>query len=80
MNEIQLNLANATYDSICDIKYAISNLYCIKLALHGNDEVIPSTQTIDEALIAVGNMLENAVEKIEAILNQEEGDDLQCQK
>ena len=58
----------------------ISNLYCIKLALHGNDEVIPSTQTIDEALIAVGNMLENAVDKIETILNQEEGDDLQCQK
>lgn len=41
---------------------------------------IPSTQTIDEALIAVGNMLENAVDKIETILNQEEGDDLQCQK
>lgn len=69
MNKIQSQITPDVNDSLCDIRYAISNLACIRMALHGNEDAIPSTQTVDYALLAVESIIENALNKVETYVD-----------
>ena len=46
----KLDCNNTIYETLNNIKFALSNLACIRISIKGNEDVIPNPETIEDAL------------------------------
>ena len=63
------SIINNISDHIDKLEFLSDNLECVRISLKGNDEVIPSTNTIDSALYSVYTTMEILIEKMRDILD-----------
>lgn len=68
----QIDVANDIYDSMCNLHNAVSALCCIRISLRGNEDFIPTTQTIESAMFALETMIEKSLGEIETALDSSE--------
>ncbi len=60
----KIDYVNTIYDAISDIKFAASNITCVRISVKGNCDFVPNPETISDALFSIECLLD---EKVEAI-------------
>lgn len=66
MDIIEIN--NAIYDSASAIKFAVSNLACVRISVKGNEDAEPTPETLDNALCFLEQMIDREVDNIYKLL------------
>ena len=66
MDIIEIN--NAIYESVSEIKFAVSNLACVRISVKGNEDVKPTPETLDSALCFLEQMIDREVDNIYKLL------------
>lgn len=66
MDIIEIN--NAIYESVSEIKFAVSNLACVRISIKGNEDMKPAPETLDDALCFLEQMIDREVDNIYKLL------------
>ena len=66
----KLDCNNTIYETLNNIKFALSNLACIRISIKGNEDVIPNPETIEEALYTIENLIEEKLDIIYKTLDK----------
>lgn len=68
------NYNETIYEAVSNIKFALSNLACVRISVKGNEEVIPNPETLDNALYSIERSIEaeidvinNAIDELEKV-------------
>ena len=60
-----LTACNETiYEAVSNIKFALSNLACVRISVKGNEDVIPNPETLDNALYNIERSIEAEIDAI----------------
>lgn len=68
MNICEIN--DAICESVSEIKFALSNLTCVRISAKGNEDVVPNPETLDNALYSVELMIERETDNIYKLLDK----------